>query len=186
MSCLHPLVRLFAYYAWVQGQVGPVISAASRDHIVECINKAVMVDGDELLVDGRDWAKREPGTWVGPTVILKRKKEPEEELFGPVLIVVKVRLKEPPPRKNKHSGFLESCWVCGMPRPSCTGYTQLTRIPLQGDDVLIIRGILDSHNNAVSPIRNIQQVVMSGSHACSGAVRCSGCSHHHGRSLDEA
>ncbi|CAN0235828.1 unnamed protein product, partial [Pylaiella littoralis] len=77
------------------GEVGPVISAASRDHIVGCIDKA-QAAGHEVLVDGRGWAKRQPGTWVGPTVIVKGREgnggatEESEEIFGPVLMVVKV------------------------------------------------------------------------------------------------
>ena len=72
-----------------------MISAASRDHIVACIDKAEAAGG-KPLVDGRGWAKRQPGTWVGPTVILKSKgsavaaAEESEEIFGPVLMVVKV------------------------------------------------------------------------------------------------
>lgn len=78
-----------------KGNVGPVISTASRDHIVECISKAVSPDGGsgELLLDGRQWAERRPGTWVGPTVILLKRRDKEalsEEIFGPVLMVVKV------------------------------------------------------------------------------------------------
>lgn len=76
--------------------MGPVISAASRDHIVASVDKAVAAGG-EPLVDGRGWTKRQPGTWVGPTVILKGKvsaaaaaAEESEEIFGPVLMVVKV------------------------------------------------------------------------------------------------
>lgn len=81
----------------MQGEVGPVISAASRDHIVGCIDKA-QAAGHEVLVDGRGWAKRQPGTWVGPTVIVKGREgnggatEESEEIFGPVLMVVKVCL----------------------------------------------------------------------------------------------
>lgn len=73
-----------------------MISATSRDHIVACIDKAEAAGG-KPLVDGRGWAKRRPGTWVGPTVILKGKggaapaAEEPEEIFGPVLMVLKVR-----------------------------------------------------------------------------------------------
>lgn len=70
-----------------------MISAASRDHIVACIDKAEAAGG-KTLVDGRGWAKRHPGTWVGPTVILKASAAAaageSEEIFGPVLMVVKV------------------------------------------------------------------------------------------------
>lgn len=73
-----------------------MISAASRDHIVSCVDKAE-AGGAEVLVDGRGWAKRQPGTWVGPTVILRGAAaggngngEHAEEIFGPVLMVVKV------------------------------------------------------------------------------------------------
>ncbi|CAN0191287.1 unnamed protein product, partial [Ectocarpus fasciculatus] len=77
------------------GKVGPVISAASRDHIVGRIG-AAEADGGEVLVDGRGWAERKPGTWVGPTVIVKSRNGnsggdgKSEEIFGPVLMVVKV------------------------------------------------------------------------------------------------
>ncbi|CAM9446572.1 unnamed protein product [Ascophyllum nodosum] len=79
------------------GEVGPVISAASRDHIVDCIAKEEAAGG-KVLVDGRSWAERRPGTWLGPTVILRTGGAAAavaaagkgEEVFGPVLMVVKV------------------------------------------------------------------------------------------------
>ncbi|CAN0025276.1 unnamed protein product, partial [Ectocarpus sp. 6 AP-2014] len=76
------------------GKVGPVISTASRDHIVARIG-AAEADGGEVVVDGRGWAERKPGTWVGPTVIVKSRNGNKgdgqsEEIFGPVLMVVKV------------------------------------------------------------------------------------------------
>ncbi|CAM9906897.1 unnamed protein product, partial [Laminaria digitata] len=79
------------------GEVGPVISEESRDHIVDCISKEEKAEGN-VVVDGRPWAKREPGTWVGPTIVVKQKGAPgggaaeqkAEEIFGPVLMVVKV------------------------------------------------------------------------------------------------
>lgn len=50
-----------------------------------------------MLVDGRGWAERKSGTWVGPTVIVKSRNGSNgdgdgkpEEIFGPVLMVVKV------------------------------------------------------------------------------------------------
>lgn len=69
-----------------------MISAASRDHIVGCIGKAEAAGG-KVIVDGRGWAERRPGTWVGPTVIVRGKgaeAAEAEEIFGPVLMVVKV------------------------------------------------------------------------------------------------
>ena len=83
-----------------QGEVGPVISAASRDHIVDCIAKEEAAGG-KVLVDGRSWAERRPGTWLGPTVILRTGGAAAavaaagkgEEVFGPVLMVVKVTVQ---------------------------------------------------------------------------------------------
>ena len=53
-----------------------------------------------MVVDGRPWAKRKPGTWVGPTIVVKQRgagdaggggaERKAQELFGPVLMVVKV------------------------------------------------------------------------------------------------
>ena len=72
-----------------------MISEESRDHIVGCINKEEAAGGD-VVVDGRPWVKRGPGTWVGPTIVVKQKgaggdERKAEEIFGPVLMVVKVR-----------------------------------------------------------------------------------------------
>lgn len=74
------------------GEVGAIIDAASKDRIMRYINEAVERDGAEVLVDGRDWAK-EKGQWVGPTVLLHKSARDaacREEIFGPVLSVVRV------------------------------------------------------------------------------------------------
>jgi len=79
------------------GEIGPVIDQASKDKIMRYINEAVDRDGAEILVDGRSWAERKEGFWVGPT-ILKHKSCKDaavcEEIFGPVLSVVEVATRE--------------------------------------------------------------------------------------------
>merc|ERR1719453_2976635 len=79
------------------GEIGPVIDQASKDKIMRYINEAVDRDGAEILVDGRSWAERKEGYWVGPT-ILKHKSCKDaavrEEIFGPVLSVVEVATRE--------------------------------------------------------------------------------------------
>lgn len=52
-----------------KGQVGPVIDDASKQRILGYINGAEQ-RGAKVLVDGRGWAARTPGSWVGPTVLL--------------------------------------------------------------------------------------------------------------------
>jgi len=80
-----------------QGEIGPVIDQGSKDKIMRYINEAVDRDGAEILVDGRSWADKKEGFWVGPT-ILKHKSFKDaavcEEIFGPVLSVVEVATKE--------------------------------------------------------------------------------------------
>lgn len=54
--------------------------------------------GAKILLDGRSWAsKKEQGYWVGPTVILHSNKADRalhDEIFGPVLSVIKVQTRE--------------------------------------------------------------------------------------------
>lgn len=96
-----------------------MISAASRDHILGRIG-AAEADGGEVLVDGRGWSERKPGTWVGPTVIVKSRNGNKgdgksEEIFGPVLMVVKVHIhtKHTETRVAPRNFFVESPFVLG-------------------------------------------------------------------------
>ena len=75
------------------GQVGPVIDAASRDRIISFIEKSEQ-SGGKVLVDGRHWASRPEGSWVGPTVIQVNSVDDPTmnvELFGPVISVLQVQ-----------------------------------------------------------------------------------------------
>jgi malonate-semialdehyde dehydrogenase (acetylating)/methylmalonate-semialdehyde dehydrogenase len=76
-------------------EMGPVVSKAAQQRIVELITTApeqgadVVVDGRELSVPGR-----EGGFFVGPTVIDRVTTEMDaykEEIFGPVLSVMRVK-----------------------------------------------------------------------------------------------
>jgi len=74
--------------------MGPVISAAHRDRIVSLIDSGV-AQGAELLLDGRGIgvAGCENGFFVGPTLFDRVTPEMDiyrEEIFGPVLIVLRV------------------------------------------------------------------------------------------------
>ncbi|MFE4544115.1 CoA-acylating methylmalonate-semialdehyde dehydrogenase [Arthrobacter sp. NPDC056727] len=74
--------------------MGPVISADSKNFIVKTISEAEAA-GAAMVVDGRDLVVpgHEEGFWVGPTVIDHVKTEMSaytEEIFGPVLVVVRV------------------------------------------------------------------------------------------------
>ncbi|MEO7285708.1 MAG: CoA-acylating methylmalonate-semialdehyde dehydrogenase [Jatrophihabitantaceae bacterium] len=75
-------------------EMGPVITAAARDRIVDLIatgasqGARLAVDGRGLVIDGH-----ESGYFVGPTVIDEVTTEMDvyrEEIFGPVLAVVRV------------------------------------------------------------------------------------------------
>ncbi|TCS71697.1 methylmalonate-semialdehyde dehydrogenase [acylating] [Sulfuritortus calidifontis] len=74
--------------------MGPVISAAHRDRIVGLIDSGV-AQGAELVLDGRGLkvAGLEGGFFVGPTLFDRVRPEMDiyrEEIFGPVLIVLRV------------------------------------------------------------------------------------------------
>jgi malonate-semialdehyde dehydrogenase (acetylating)/methylmalonate-semialdehyde dehydrogenase len=75
--------------------VGPVISAAAKERIERYINEAEKA-GAKVLVDGRGVVVpgREKGFYVGPTVIDRVRPEmkiAQEEVFGPVLAILRVR-----------------------------------------------------------------------------------------------
>jgi malonate-semialdehyde dehydrogenase (acetylating)/methylmalonate-semialdehyde dehydrogenase len=71
-------------------QMGPVITATSRDRIVSLIGQGAS-EGAKPIVDGRDLSKNGGGTFVGPTVLdglSAASPLMETEIFGPVLSVV--------------------------------------------------------------------------------------------------
>lgn len=74
------------------GCVGAIIDETAKARILKYINEAEE-GGAKILLDGRSWAERSPGNWIGPTVILHNSAdEPamQDEIFGPVLSVLKV------------------------------------------------------------------------------------------------
>lgn len=75
--------------------MGPVISAAHRDRIVSLIDRGV-AQGAKLVLDGRgiQVPGHEHGFFVGPTLFDQVMPDMDiyrEEIFGPVLIVVRAR-----------------------------------------------------------------------------------------------
>jgi methylmalonic acid semialdehyde dehydrogenase len=104
-SCADVLDKVVAKAALLKpgvgpGEVGPVIDHGAKERILGYINNAVDKDGATCLVDGRGWATgaggpgaTPGGSWVGPTVLLHKSAENaavREEIFGPVLSVVRV------------------------------------------------------------------------------------------------
>jgi malonate-semialdehyde dehydrogenase (acetylating)/methylmalonate-semialdehyde dehydrogenase len=76
-----------------QGQVGPVIDAVSQARMLKYVNDAE-VGGAKILLDGRSWAKKEKGTWFGPTIILHENETDaalQDEIFGPVISCLRVK-----------------------------------------------------------------------------------------------
>jgi malonate-semialdehyde dehydrogenase (acetylating)/methylmalonate-semialdehyde dehydrogenase len=75
-----------------QTDVGPVISHAARERIEAAIDRAATA-GAKLLLDGRGIRE---GAYVGPTVLELAPGAPliEEEVFGPVLGIVRVATLE--------------------------------------------------------------------------------------------
>jgi malonate-semialdehyde dehydrogenase (acetylating) / methylmalonate-semialdehyde dehydrogenase len=70
--------------------VGPVVSCASRDRILEWIERGI-ADGATPVVDGRHPAAHAGGAFVGPTIldgVTADMDVAQEEIFGPVLSVI--------------------------------------------------------------------------------------------------
>ena len=72
-------------------EVGPVISGAAQERILEWIDKGV-AEGGELVLDGRGKGT-DSGNFIGPTII---ETDPDaecakEEIFGPVLTLLRAR-----------------------------------------------------------------------------------------------
>eukprot|EP00771_Trimastix_marina_P000026 gnl/Trimastix_PCT/1020.p1 GENE.gnl/Trimastix_PCT/1020~~gnl/Trimastix_PCT/1020.p1 ORF type:complete len:508 (-),score=142.88 gnl/Trimastix_PCT/1020:54-1577(-) len=90
-----------------RGELGPVIDLASRDRIIGYINDAEK-SGARILVDGRSWAQRDPGFWVGATVIeVDSVTHPviTDEIFGPVLTVIRAATREEALRMQQSSRY---------------------------------------------------------------------------------
>lgn len=95
---LEPLVEATRALAVGDGaqegsDVGPVVSCAARDRIVDWIDRAV-ADGATLVVDGRGGLDGLPadGAFVGPTILTDVTPQmaiAQEEVFGPVLAIVR-------------------------------------------------------------------------------------------------
>lgn len=78
--------------------MGPVITRASKERIIRIVGEAAE-SGANLVVDGRDLVVtgKEDGFWVGPTVLDNVTTDMTaytEEIFGPVLTVVRVETVE--------------------------------------------------------------------------------------------
>ncbi|BCT75093.1 methylmalonate-semialdehyde dehydrogenase (acylating) [Sinomonas cyclohexanicum] len=79
-------------------EMGPIITAASKERMKGIVTAAAE-SGAELVVDGREFTVpgKEGGFWFGPTVIDKVATDTQaytEEIFGPVLAVVRVETVE--------------------------------------------------------------------------------------------
>jgi malonate-semialdehyde dehydrogenase (acetylating) / methylmalonate-semialdehyde dehydrogenase len=70
-------------------EVGPIISEAARERILDWIEKGI-ADGGELVLDGRGKGSEE-GNFLGPTIIetAPDAEIAKEEVFGPVLTLIR-------------------------------------------------------------------------------------------------
>ena len=82
-----------------ESEMGPLVTRAHRDKVASYLDLAVeegakvVVDGRETLVKGGAKAAEAPGFWLGPTVLDQvpaGSRVHVEEIFGPVLSVVRV------------------------------------------------------------------------------------------------
>ena len=117
----HVIARMVAVArAIVPGKdVGPVISAASKERIIRYIDEAEAA-GATVLVDGRTAVVKgqEDGYYIGPTILDHVTPDmaiARDEVFGPVLAIVRaktvedaVRIENASPYGNAASVFTES------------------------------------------------------------------------------
>lgn len=82
-----------------ESQMGPLVTAAHRDKVESYLDLGVE-EGAKLVVDGRETpvrGGRGGGFWLGPTVldhVPPDSRVHREEIFGPVLSIVRVRSYE--------------------------------------------------------------------------------------------
>ncbi|MEU6408704.1 CoA-acylating methylmalonate-semialdehyde dehydrogenase [Microbispora sp. NPDC046933] len=82
-----------------ESQMGPLVTAAHRDKVASYLDLGVE-EGAKLVVDGRETpvrGGRGNGFWLGPTVldhVPPNSRVHREEIFGPVLSIVRVRSYE--------------------------------------------------------------------------------------------
>ncbi|WP_182886283.1 CoA-acylating methylmalonate-semialdehyde dehydrogenase [Microbispora sp. H10885] len=82
-----------------ESQMGPLVTAAHRDKVESYLDLGVE-EGAKLVVDGRETpvrGDRGNGFWLGPTVldhVPPNSRVHREEIFGPVLSIVRVRSYE--------------------------------------------------------------------------------------------
>ncbi|GAB3160111.1 CoA-acylating methylmalonate-semialdehyde dehydrogenase [Microbispora hainanensis] len=82
-----------------ESQMGPLVTAAHRDKVTSYLDLGVE-EGAKLVVDGRETpvrGGRGNGFWLGPTVldhVPPNSRVHREEIFGPVLSIVRVRSYE--------------------------------------------------------------------------------------------
>ncbi|MGW5259330.1 CoA-acylating methylmalonate-semialdehyde dehydrogenase [Microbispora sp. NPDC004025] len=82
-----------------ESQMGPLVTAAHRDKVASYLDLGVE-EGAKLVVDGRETpvrGGRGDGFWLGPTVldhVPPNSRVHREEIFGPVLSIVRVRSYE--------------------------------------------------------------------------------------------
>jgi malonate-semialdehyde dehydrogenase (acetylating)/methylmalonate-semialdehyde dehydrogenase len=122
VSDTDPVIKRMVDYARaiVPGKdIGPVISEAAKKRIIGYIDEAER-QGAKVLVDGRKASVpgREGGYYLGPTLIdhvTPDMKIAQEEIFGPVLVIVRtnnvdeaLRIENSSPYGNAASVFTES------------------------------------------------------------------------------
>jgi malonate-semialdehyde dehydrogenase (acetylating)/methylmalonate-semialdehyde dehydrogenase len=86
-------------------KIGPVISKEAKQRIESYITEAEKA-GAKVLVDGR--GKEGPGFWIGPTLIdyvTPDMKIAQEEVFGPVMVIIRSRSIEDALAVQKRSRY---------------------------------------------------------------------------------
>ena len=68
-ACVLTSHSLFPACSQEGGEVGPIIDAASKARVIGYIERAE-ANGARILLDGRAWAAKAPGNWVGALIHL--------------------------------------------------------------------------------------------------------------------
>lgn len=96
-------------------------------------------NGSKILLDGRGWATANPqGNWVGPTIILHNSAEDaamKDEIFGPVLSVLRVRSWEEAVAVENASPYGNAACVYTEKAASAQWFTKRFRTAMMGVNI---------------------------------------------------
>lgn len=121
------------------GEIGPVIDAAAVHRICKYIEDSEEQYKAKIHLDGRSWSTSQPaGFWVGPTIIEHTSLDDpalKNEIFGPVLSVVRVGNLEDAIRRINESEYGNAACIYTSSGPWADGFARSVNVGMVGVNV---------------------------------------------------